>query len=504
MPGALGNRRGHFQMVGMADDPWIPIKYYSDADGNAKGEIIMADFTAAAVDGLVVVVHDGSGMKVACSKLVPFSSWYAHIGDYPGVVTGGPTGYVQVKESTDGISLKGVFSGVEMNVTGGWHIHSGTTCDNSSLVGGHFQMPDMASDPWIPIKYYSDVYGEAIVEINSMVDFTMAEVINKPIVVHNQAGNKVGCGEIFPVPQAWSAKIGNYPGYTSSNIGGVVDVSQEETGILLSYQFSGLDVESSAGWHVHIGTSCDDSSLVGDHYWPILAGPSDPQTSNQYTSDIDGLSSGTLSLANFALFDVMNRAIVVHSSSARIGCGLILPKLIPTDAPTVSPPVVTTEAATEANPEDDTTEAASTYKLSVSIRCSYQTPLTQLEKEAEEKNIETTLKNIFGTLTVVTVSLTPVARRRLLGFSYHAACVVSGVSEAAAQTDESTMAALKSGVANGSSQNVTVTVDPFVTEAETEPPSASPTSILNPYINSAQYYSLSLGYLTVLALMFHW
>jgi len=146
-------------------------------------------------------------------------------------------------------------------------------------------------------------------------------------------------------------------------------------------------------------------------------------------------------------------------------------------------------------PEDNMTEAASTYKVTGSMRLEYETTLTNAEIDTEETNIETVLKHLFGTLTVPTADIKSVGRRRLLGVVYDASFHVSGVSEAAAQTV--TTNDLQTGVFDGSSQNVTVTVDPFVTEAETEPPSASPTVIDNvddtSSVKSAHLLTLTTG-----------
>ncbi|MEC8263867.1 MAG: hypothetical protein VX017_11255, partial [Pseudomonadota bacterium] len=61
-----------------------------------------------------------------------------------------------------GISVIGTLAGLpastaEAAATGGWHIHTGSTCDApvataNAAVGGHYY-PDMATDPWNAITY---------------------------------------------------------------------------------------------------------------------------------------------------------------------------------------------------------------------------------------------------------------------------------------------------------------------------------------------------------------
>ena len=82
------------------------------------------------------------------------------------------TGVVVVSETDDdGITMMGTLTGLEASVTGGYHIHSGTTCASADDVGGHY-FEGMADDPWTT-NYDSDASGDASVSL-ALDSFTIS------------------------------------------------------------------------------------------------------------------------------------------------------------------------------------------------------------------------------------------------------------------------------------------------------------------------------------------
>ena len=82
----------------------------------------------------------------------------ASIGAYPGYAGDlAVSGVVVVSETDGGIEMTGTLTGLEASVTGGYHIHSGTTCASADDVGGHY-FEGMADDPWTT-NYESDSVG---------------------------------------------------------------------------------------------------------------------------------------------------------------------------------------------------------------------------------------------------------------------------------------------------------------------------------------------------------
>lgn len=76
---------------------------------------------------------------------------------------------------------------------GGLHIHEKASCYNAGL---HFYNSTLYSqDPWTSLKWK---IGDSVAEGSFDVAFghSLAEVMNRTVVVHNSAGDKVACGVI--------------------------------------------------------------------------------------------------------------------------------------------------------------------------------------------------------------------------------------------------------------------------------------------------------------------
>merc|ERR550532_922848 len=94
-----------------------------------------------------------------------------------------------------------------------------------------------------------------------------------------------------------SSEIGAYPSSdrrrTDSGITGNVQVTVDATSgnLVMHYNLEGLEVSTTGGLHIHTGTSCDDASQVGGHYYntDLYDSSTDPwNTDSNWVSDDQG------------------------------------------------------------------------------------------------------------------------------------------------------------------------------------------------------------------------
>jgi Cu/Zn superoxide dismutase len=289
------------------------------------------------------------------------------MGAYPGYTPGiAVMGTVVVKDTGDGITLTGTLGGLETDASGGIHIHTGVTCDDASLVGGHY-FPGMASDPWTSTMWSSDSMG------SSTVDFTTPSfsltgvnpVANRAVVVHDSSGNRIACGMLMPTVGE-VVTLGPYPGNTANtDTTGTLVVTQGSAGVSIMGTVTHVEAScTNCGLHIHTGTvlrtsclrlfvplapcsifqarllnklsfqinpgyTCDDASAVGGHFYDMSG--SDPWASTSYTSNANGVASVAVSdVAGFTTISASGmptayRTVVLHNddSSVRSGCGVI-------------------------------------------------------------------------------------------------------------------------------------------------------------------------------------
>merc|ERR1719323_476763 len=113
---------------------------------------------------------------------------------------------------------------------------------------------------------------------------------------------------------------------------------------------SGLPARTTAGFHIHSGYTCDDKDSVGGHYFEGM--DTDPWTTT-YTSDAHGAAKILLTMRDFTLmaaYPVLGRAVVAHSSLAKISCGLIGARLSSSTMSTTAPLPTATPEPTELAP----------------------------------------------------------------------------------------------------------------------------------------------------------
>jgi Cu/Zn superoxide dismutase len=209
--------------------------------------------------------------------LVPALS--ASIGQYPGSTAQAPSGTVKFQAVDGKTDLKWSLSGLENDVSGGIHIHTGTTCEDMNEVGGHYwNAATYPTDAWNVVKYNSTAAGTSDGTYSGIVTgFDTYDMnLNHAVVVHASDGTRIGCGTLQP---------------------------------------------AAGGIHIHEGTTCETS---GGHYFN--PGTSDPWTTTYAPASSDGTSTGGFDLLqDYTLEENLGHAVVVHSAfdGSRISCGVL-------------------------------------------------------------------------------------------------------------------------------------------------------------------------------------
>lgn len=243
------------------DDPWLSTQYVTNSKGCATVNITVANFSldqSWPVAYRAVVAHlssASSAERVACGLIgVPKAS-VATMAPYPGYTPGYTVeGTVAVTDMANGITVMGTLGGLETSATGGIHVHSGVTCDDSSLVGGHY-WPDMASDPWTT-TYTSDDTGSASVSF-FMPSFSLSgdnPVAGRAVVVHASNGDRIACGLLMSTVGEVVTLVA-YPGNAANNdtIGTLV-VTQNSTGVSIMGTVANVETNcTDCGLHIHTG-----------------------------------------------------------------------------------------------------------------------------------------------------------------------------------------------------------------------------------------------------------
>ena len=239
-----------------------------------------------------------------------------------------------VTESDGTMTITAVMTGLGANTEGGWHIHSGFSCDDA---GGHY-FEGLDDDPWCSscTKWASDSAGVAYVTWSSS-DFSLTgvrPVSGRTFVVHDRDGKKAACGVIEPSTMQVTS-LGAYPGYTGGRmVRGLVGIADRSDGVQIEGLITGLESGVTGGWHIHSGYSCSETpagltaGAVGGHYYDGLT--ADPWTlsNTNYNSDGSGVARISKAMPDFSLYGerpVYGRTVVVHESNSAVkpACGVI-------------------------------------------------------------------------------------------------------------------------------------------------------------------------------------
>lgn len=320
------------------------------------------------------------GFSMTMGTMTTTLAGIADLGRYPGYSESGlnVSGSVTISDLGDSLQLGGKLSGLEANVTGGLHIHIGTTCNDPSLVGGHFRITDSAGTllPFPGNGYTSDANGDSMVNI-SLPGYNYSSVIGRAVVVHAQSGERIACGIIHTCPgypsavcngrgtcmaggdmtvamcmcqgnfagpdcmqclPGWSgmecdvpitvgiAAMGRYPGYIGEhNATGDVNVAEvtvmhgEAMAKLLKIRasLSGLEASITGSIAIHAGYSCAE---IGGPYY---IGDTNHWANTTYMTDAAGKSDISVE-APMNLSSVAGRAVVLNSATGSpIACGTL-------------------------------------------------------------------------------------------------------------------------------------------------------------------------------------
>ena len=209
----------HYWNDTKVENRWTPdfsAVYNSDANGKANGSFdIDNGYGAAGNIDHAVVIHAQDGARVACGVLSKGRKAFKacakkekmtlqtclHV--YPGY-DGDINVAGNVKVIFDGTDQKFKFNMKNADVdclpeddTCGIYIHTGTTCDDADLVGGHYWNETKVEDPWTPAGgavYESNSKGRSKGKFDINSGFDYSENAGHAVVVHDKNGVRYGCG----------------------------------------------------------------------------------------------------------------------------------------------------------------------------------------------------------------------------------------------------------------------------------------------------------------------
>lgn len=323
------------------------------------------------------------------------------------------SGTLHIEMSTDRTqSLVWNFTGLDPacvvgaadNVTNGCgiHVHTGTSCEVASDVGGHyFNSSSMTADPWLDIVYVAGISGASQGTATVNTGLTLSQLEGRAFVVHELAGGaRIACGILAAsgaaadTAQAMHTSVtasgfSSYPAYTGNlAVSGTVNISElNNTAQVLTWNLSGVDtacvagagddVTNGCGIHVHLGTSCAVASEVGGHFFNTSTLSSDPWLDIVYVADSSGASQGSATVnTELALSELEGRAFVVHelAGGARVGCAVL--------ALTAAPKVEDSAESSTAVPEDASSTIVVIESSSTDVPSTSASPTSEHSSDA--------------------------------------------------------------------------------------------------------------------------
>jgi hypothetical protein len=173
---------------------------------------------------------------------------------------------------------------------------------------------------WTPALCQKDSDGDGRTNGEELGDPTCVWTVGQP---PTQATGITHPGEPDYPPGTLMANLGAYPGYSGLlEPTGMVVIRPAARGIVIAGFVTGVEPAVQAGWHVHVGTSCDDEGEVGGHLIPEP--PTDPWTAITFLSDAAGAAVLALPIPFLPYAAAVGHALVIHASDGtRVGCGLL-------------------------------------------------------------------------------------------------------------------------------------------------------------------------------------
>jgi len=356
----VSTQGGHlYNSSATTPDPWLTIGYHHTS---ATGYATFSGLAFGPYDpaGKPFVVHNNAGDRVACGMLAEAEEaeeeeeqepeatmqvYHAHA-NWMDSTKGGMMGHMTV--FVNGTSMYGVgfATGLEPNLPAadstdctatngcGFHIHTGSACDDATTQGGHLYSAD--TDPWAEIRYETDPDGMAhmFFELHEVHDLT-----GKPFVIHDNSGARVACG-LFAVMEAGVSSVELSPYGDGSTVTGAATVlyiaaidaiymwghaMNLEANLVSSSMTGGSDCTATngCGAHIHMGTACTDVSTQGGHLYNSSATTPDPWLTIGY-HHTSATGYATFSGLAFGPYDPAGKPFVVHNNAGdRVACGML-------------------------------------------------------------------------------------------------------------------------------------------------------------------------------------
>ena len=145
-------------------------------------------------------------VESAAASSSPLSKLYAVIGDYPGLdstrIAHGSFATVELATAGGGITVRYGFRFVSSGGRngqrhGGFHVHTGTSCEAAHSVGGHFYTKG-EDDPFVDTEWTTESNTFTLSSTAGLPALSNME--GKVIVVHSQTGERIGCGVLRSTP----------------------------------------------------------------------------------------------------------------------------------------------------------------------------------------------------------------------------------------------------------------------------------------------------------------
>jgi hypothetical protein len=114
----------------------------------------------------VVVVHDSSGVRVACGVLESTPGLVVQLAPHDNaladaVLPRNASGLLVVGNTQAGVYVVGTLANLQPNSTGALYVHEGCSCAVAAAVGGRYEPSNLAYDPWANVTYSTNNEGTA-------------------------------------------------------------------------------------------------------------------------------------------------------------------------------------------------------------------------------------------------------------------------------------------------------------------------------------------------------
>lgn len=194
-------------------DPWTSVTYTYNTTGSAVR--VGTGYPNILASSRVVVVHDSTGVRIACSPFAQAFLVASQFTAYPGyngslITTGSVT---LVEDRTSGVvgqitswSLAGGDTSCTRLISGvpnacGVHVHSGTSCSTAS--GHYWNSSVVAADPWATVPYLitpsMTMTGSGVLVVTGIPNTGLSDRV---VVVHDSTGRRIACSPLIAVSPA--------------------------------------------------------------------------------------------------------------------------------------------------------------------------------------------------------------------------------------------------------------------------------------------------------------